>query len=485
MRSGRGRMTSPPPLLSPFPVSTSAAGTVTDRRPSRRPQYSLRAIPKLVVAKQGRPPTRYDSSYEYSFRYRSKRHVDLPHVVKFSGGRSSGMLLLVLLKNKLLDAKRGDVIVFNNTAAEHPETYKFIAACKEIAEDRFGIPFFWVEYQTYEDARGGEWTRVPTYRLTNSEPWSLENPDGYCHKGEPFEEMLSWTGYVPNQFRRTCTRSLKLESTRMFLHDWLACKESIPRLGHWEEKSQINLEDLYHRHLQNNGTVPKNIFLGKKKFVLSRPAFRPEQFFADFTNAPVALDNPVLDGNAYGENAEFGLGGVEYIALIGLRGDEGVRVQRVAARASGGSEAQGYEGEHVYMPLDSIRVSKDDVTDFWSRQNWSLDLPEEGYLSNCVYCFLKGTANLKQVHQAMELNGNGSATCESHDRPTDIGWWARIESLYGRDLKAEGRRTKKESKVEFLGFFGSDGRITYRTIADLGGAAFASAQTMLPCDCTD
>ena len=466
-------------------MSTPAADSAAVRRQTRRTSHSLRAIPKLVVAKQGRPPKSYDPRHEYSFRYRSKRHVDLPHVVKFSGGRSSGVLLLALLKNKLLRAKRGDVIVFNNTAAEHPETYKFIAACKEVAESRFGIPFFWVEFQTYEDARGGEWTRVPAYRLTNSKPQSRENPDGYCYRGEPFEEMLSWTGYVPNQFRRTCTRTLKLEGTRMFLRDWLACKESIPRLGHWEQESQIDLEDLYQRHLQNNGAVPKEIFLEKKKFVLNRPAFRPEQFFTDFTDAPVAIDNPVLAGGAYGENAEFGLGGVEYIALIGLRGDEESRVRRVAARASGGPEAQGYEGEHVYMPLDGMRVSKDDVNDFWSRQNWGLDLPEEGYLSNCVYCFLKGSANLKQVHHILKPNGNGSSACGLPGSPTDIGWWARIESVYGRDLKAEGRSTKKGSKVEFLGFFGSDSRITYRGIAAQGEAAIVNAKTMLPCDCTD
>ena len=51
--------------------------------------YAVRNIPKLTVSKQLRkPPTQHDPSKNYQFRYRAKRHSTLPHVVKFSGGRS-------------------------------------------------------------------------------------------------------------------------------------------------------------------------------------------------------------------------------------------------------------------------------------------------------------------------------------------------------------------------------------------------------------
>ncbi len=75
-------------------------------------------------------------------------------------------MLFVLLENGLLDASRGDVIVFNNTSAEHPYTYRFVRDCM-CAARRYGIPFFQVEFQTYEDVRNREreWTRLPTYRL--------------------------------------------------------------------------------------------------------------------------------------------------------------------------------------------------------------------------------------------------------------------------------------------------------------------------------
>ena len=62
------------------------------------------------------------------------------------------MLLFTLLINGILKAERGDVVVFNNTSSEHPRTYDFVRDCQAATEAR-GIPFFLVEFQTYEDAR--------------------------------------------------------------------------------------------------------------------------------------------------------------------------------------------------------------------------------------------------------------------------------------------------------------------------------------------
>ena len=151
------------------------------------PKFVVRDVPRLTLS-QGlrRAPPRRDPTKEYRFRYRSKRHGALPHVVKFSGGRSSGMLLFALLENGLLKRERGDVIVFNNTSAEHPNTYRFVADCMRTAR-RYGIPFYQIEFQTYEDSRRGEWTRLPTYRMVNDTPKSDANLDGFHWKGEVFD----------------------------------------------------------------------------------------------------------------------------------------------------------------------------------------------------------------------------------------------------------------------------------------------------------
>jgi predicted phosphoadenosine phosphosulfate sulfurtransferase len=86
--------------------------------------------------------------------------------IKFSGGRSSAMMLMKLLENNQLNPKRGDVIIFNNTSAEHSATYEFTRQMKKIAEEKYSIPFFWIEYQTYEDSSGTyQWSRKPSYKL--------------------------------------------------------------------------------------------------------------------------------------------------------------------------------------------------------------------------------------------------------------------------------------------------------------------------------
>ncbi|MCS1406940.1 MAG: hypothetical protein M2R45_00096 [Verrucomicrobia subdivision 3 bacterium] len=424
---------------------------------------TLKGTPKLSISK-------------YGLRYRSKKHARLPHVVKFSGGSSSGMMLCILLENKILDPKRGDVIVFNNTAAEHSATYEFVVKCKRLAEEQYGIPFFWIEYQTYEDVTKGQWMRLPSYRLAKPTPWSKSNPDGYHDRGEPFEEMLSLSGYVPNQFSRSCTKALKLEITRKFLHDWFACKPCIPRLGHWYAKSRIDDTSLFNLHRRNRGETPPKIYLEKKRYVRSRPTFRAEQHFADFTKAPVAIDNPLLEGNSYGGNAHLGPGSVEYVAFIGLRADEEPRVRRVEMRAAGGKASKGYEGEHVYMPLFNMGIGSEDIQKFWKQQGWGLSIPS--HLSNCMYCFLKGSRNLQNVHKDMQNSGR-----ESPDTPQDVRWWQRIEQQYGRDLELEDRK-RANDEVRFIGFFGKES-LTYADIAEKGEDAFTVDNNILPCECTD
>ena len=453
---------------------------------SFRHQKPVHTVPQIVVSPQRELSGPYDPTKLYRLRYRAKRHRDLPHVVKFSGGRSSGMLLFALLENRLLDPDRGDVIIFNNTASEHPGTYRFARDCKD-ASSQYGVPFFWVEFQTYEDARKGEWTRIPTYRLVNDQPRSEHNPEGFHWRGEVFEELLSWSGYVPNQFSRICTKNMKLEATRMFLKDWLASKKTIPRLGHYGIRSRMDLNTMYRRHLRSHGAVPKRIFVRKRAYALSRPHFRPEQRYSDFSSVWRPFDNPALQGRIFGNQASFGKGGVEYIAFVGLRGDEQIRVQRVAAR-NAGPGSSGYAGERVYMPLADMGVTRDDVNSFWDQQLWDLSLPKEGSLSNCVFCFLKGVSNLKSVRNRMEEDkfikepGFGSLL----GTPSDIAWWNRMEQKYGRDLKAEGREIKGNPKNTVIGFFGTKTDFSYDLLSQAEESEFTRySGTLLPCDCTE
>ena len=336
--------------------------------------------------------------------------------------------------------------------------------------------FFLIEFQTYEDARNGEWTRLPTYRLVHPTPWSMRNPDGYRWRGEVFEELLSWTGYTPNQFQRTCTSNLKLESTRALLKDWFICKQETKRLGHFGKISRLDDDELYERHRRNKGSVPRDILLEKKKYVRTRPVFRPSQHFADYSRAVVPISNPHLEEKNFRD--------VEYLAFIGLRHDEKRRVIRVRQRNSGGLEATGYEGEHVYLTLSDIGMTKEDVEAFWKKQNWDLALEAEDGLSNCTYCFLKGIQGLRKVRSAIEPYFDKSFK----NTPCDLEWWIGIEEKYGRDLEAEKRNIRSQVVNNFIGFFGTQRGFSYQRLAQLQGdesdlARYANS--VLPCDCTD
>lgn len=402
--------------------------------------------------------------------------------MKFSGGKTSGMLLFILLEAGLLKAERGDVVVFNNTSAEHPKTYEFVKQCKRVVERRYKIPFFWVEHQTYEDARRGEYVRLQSFKLVNTEPYSEANPDGYHHKGEVFEEMLSHKGYVPTFFQRTCTQSLKLESSRFFLREWLANKEETERLGHFGKSSRLDDDEMYARHKRNQGEVPAEIFLAKKAFVKSRPWIRNSQKWSDYSSVATPFANKDLEGKAYGRKAHFGKGGIEYVSFVGIRYDEMPRVQKIQRRNAGQADTEGYEGEHVYMPLAEMKVTEGDVQDFWDRQTWKLDLNKDDNLSNCTFCFLKGVQKLEAAKTAIEKE----KIVEYVGTPCDIRWWADIERRYGRDMKAEGRKIKSKVVDDFIGFFGVSKDLSYQKLAK--GQLDKSnlpVEDILPCDCTD
>ena len=449
----------------------------------------MNSIPKLSISKDIIAPEHYHPDKTYSFRYRAKHHKALPHVVKFSGGQSSGMLLFILLENGFLKQERGDVVVFNNTSCEHPETYKFVAECKRRVESA-GIPFFLVQFQTYEDAREGEWQRLPSYRLVNERPFSEDNPDGFRWRGEVFEEMLSSKAYLPNQFRRVCTKSLKLETTRLFLSDWFASKDGVPQQGHGMAESQVDTNLLHRRHIRNGGAVPKDVLLAKKQFALNQPTSRPKQVYKDFSSAASTFENEAVKSKVFGKKVWFGEGDLEYVAFIGLRGDEQLRVARVETRSSSPHANVGYEGEQVYMPLATMHIAKEYVNAFWEQQSWKLKLPQNGALSNCVYCFLKGVGSLAQVHSEMELQKeiNIEGFESIIDTPCDVNWWIEKEQKYGRDLEVEKRERTNPDASSFIGFFGASRDFSFETLAasSRNGADIERfADTVLPCDCTE
>lgn len=432
----------------------------------------------------------------YKISYVSNSHKDIPHVVKFSGGRSSGMLLFVLLKNGILNAKRGDVVVFNNTSAEHKATYEFVTECKKRCEKDYGIPFFITEFATYEDCTKGVYTRFSTYKLVNERPFSKDNLNGYHYKGEVFEEMVSKSGYLPNKHkRRTCTVEMKLKVSSQFLRDWFSNNVQIDRQGHFGKSSRIDEDEIYKLHLRHNGSTPKEIYLSKKRFSWSRPLSRPEQKFLDFSVIGKSkITNPMIINNTLSK-VDLEYGDVEYCNFIGFRYDEPRRLAKMKKRVmeEGYSDELSYVatgmGEHIYTPLCELEITNKDVAEFWSSQSWDLDLPNSGEMSNCVYCFMKGNKLLNIAQGEKNLLDGKDLT------PENILWWANLEDKYRRDLIAENREIRSKDKTNpYIGFFGRNSQMSYRVLDNIKSMEKLNIKTnvenieelnSLPCDCTD
>ena len=467
----------------------------------------LDEIPQLTIARGGKAPQKpkFDPRKKYAFHYDIKDHTTQPHVVKFSGGRSSGVLLFTLLHGGFLKRERGDVVVFNNTSAEHPATYDFAAKCKRLTEEKYGIPFLWTEFQTYENALNGDWNRIPSYRLVNERPYcARKNPDGYHFRGEVFEEMLSWKRFLPNQFKRICTAHLKLAVTKEFLRDWFARKPSIERQGHYYEKNLMDDETLIRLHDKNGGNTPDAVLIEKAAFVRSRPTFRPAQAYCDFSKC--VQDAPPGGLKEKSRGGKVSLSGddcADYVAFVGFRHDEPARIARMRARNYDRDERQNIadphiaapEGEYVYAPLDNMGATKSDILAFWNKQKWDLRLPHNVNFSNCVFCFLKGSGALADALAGREKweKKLPKKLRAQEDTPGDIRWWAKMESKYGRDLVREGRKIqnrKTAGEKPIIGFWGMNGKLSYRILADSEFnsnllSRIGTENSALPCDCTD
>jgi len=419
--------------------------------------------------------------------------MNKPHIIKFSGGRSSGMMLMQLLKNNKLNPKRGDVIIFNNTSAEHSATYDFTRSMKKMAEEEYNIPFFWIEYQTYEDSSHSyQWSRKPSYRLVNEQPFSQDNPNGYRYKGEVFEEMISLGGFLPSMVSRICTVSMKIFITNAFLSDWFSQKKSIERLGHYGESPKMSDTDVIKTHHKNGGSVPEKILLAKKAFVRSCVFVRDKQHWQDWTKASIVINNNTLKESVVGNKAQlYGDLSVDYVSVLGIRSDEQRRITKIENRINEAQEFQGKSlfnqphGESIFAPLVDDGVTQEQVVQFWEEQGFNLRLSNTGLFSNCLYCPLKSKAKLQQI-ATLQLDQD-----VDKETPESIDWWMNIEKKYSRNLEAENRTITSEKAPKYVGFFGPVKTLVFEDIknrVDSGekiDPELLKLDSAIPCNCTD
>jgi 3'-phosphoadenosine 5'-phosphosulfate sulfotransferase (PAPS reductase)/FAD synthetase len=119
--------------------------------------------------------------------------LELPAVVAFSGGRTSGYMLWHILD--AFEGKQPDdlKVCFQNTGLEHDATYQFVKDCAK----HWGVEITWLEYATGADAK-------PTANVVA--------PDAASRTGEPFDRLIETKKYLPNPVARVCTSNLKMRT---------------------------------------------------------------------------------------------------------------------------------------------------------------------------------------------------------------------------------------------------------------------------------
>lgn len=131
--------------------------------------------------------------------------LDLPAVVSFSGGRTSGFML-----RHILDAHGGQPddlkVCFQNTGLEHPATYDFI---KEVGE-QWSVDITWTEYCVNEE--GDNDHKIVGY-------------DSASRDGEPFTALIQKRQMLPTPVARFCTVALKMRTLDRHLKTLPAFKD--------------------------------------------------------------------------------------------------------------------------------------------------------------------------------------------------------------------------------------------------------------------
>ena len=135
---------------------------------------------------------------------RSPFKIDGPTSLRFSGGRTSGLMLKRTLEaNNAEDLHRWLFISFNNTGKEEEATLRFVDDCDRHFCKPMGLHVTWLEY------RAG-----PSFAVVD-----------YCsasRDGEPYRALLEQrigegTAGLPNVVNRYCSSELKTRTTHRYL----------------------------------------------------------------------------------------------------------------------------------------------------------------------------------------------------------------------------------------------------------------------------
>ena len=294
---------------------------------------------------------------------------------------------------------------------------------------------------------------------------------GYRSDGSAFEEMVSARAMLPDRHFRICTHALKVRPGAQLISEWLGCGPGPAHRGHHHGRILADVDELADRY--RGRKLTREQYRDRIAYAAARPPARPEQNWQDFTSVQLGL----LAGGPRPEADIWGAVGRprQYVTLLGLRADEPLRVERMLlknfqAEGATGSRCRDSSqpaGEFGYAPMADHGATNDDIMRFWESQDYNLGI--DSAFGNCVFCFMKGPVAISKLAHTEDPRRVPSA-------PSDVAWWADLESRYGRPAEtADGR---------ILGFFDLN-RPTFSEIAVGPIRVGRTPSTGPPCACTD
>jgi hypothetical protein len=121
----------------------------------------------------------------------------------------------------------------------------------------------------------------------------------------------------------------------------------------------------------------------------------------------------------------------QWTTFVGIRADEPRRVAKMKMK------------EDYLVPFAQDKIIKNDIINFWKKNNFDLDLPFHGDFSNCDLCFLKRLSLKKTIIR---------------EDPVRALWWANEEEKINHFFRADHPSYKQlhQTAGQQEDFFGAD-----------------------------
>ena len=125
--------------------------------------------------------------------------IEGPALISFSGGRTSGYMLKMILEAHGGTLPADVHVCFANTGKEREETLRFVHEC----ESRWGVRVRWLEYRARPKGKAGRETPA-------SERFAEVGYNSASRNGEPLNALFDRKEYLPNGVTRFCTADGKI-----------------------------------------------------------------------------------------------------------------------------------------------------------------------------------------------------------------------------------------------------------------------------------